>query len=256
MTYPLTLTTKQPENWARLTLGDCFTVQSSSSTSANATGGGRKGCPCVLGDVLIMISRERMHARIAGAEDTHAPAQGGLLRGNGAMRPEFLLMILALPQVQRDLINFCHPSSFQLMHFSHIRQVVVGVPDLATQDQLIQAEQVSSGWLRSHIANLRKSSDTLEKMATGISHEIIIGKADSKIALEWVGKALKPQLDTIRRDILVEKLDADAVVGIGGEGEYVRADEHDKRVAALKARIAELEGGGENSHETKKPGGP
>lgn len=234
MNYPLRLTAKQPEHWERHTIGACFSI-SSAITGNKST---MKANP---GEIILVIRPDHIKARIADEEEEFSPGTGGILRSKGILDPELLVIILNQSSVQKDLRDYAAEgaSAFAILKARTLQDLVIGVPDPATQKALVHAHRDSVHWLEEYAAMTLRKSHILDQMSEAIAHEILIGKADRKQSLLFVRDAFNP--------LGREQSGIQSVAGrdIKDQGDldkmYVPKDEHHAIVDALEARIKHLE---------------
>ena len=234
MPQVLPFTQAQPEQWPRKQLGELFSMVGSSLQNHPVL--------AQEGDIFLRFARTEgtLQAQLVDKDEELRLAGGVLLRSRGAVRPEFFLQWINLPSVQRPLINNQRHLSASGMMFSWmgLKTVEMAVPDLPTQESLLEAVAVSAGWLREHAKQAARMATTQGQLADALAGEILKGALDRRGALVMVGQAMAPQLASVKK--------IEEPAGISGveaamkenDGErFISLSEHRRIVGALQAEL-------------------
>lgn len=243
------LTKKQPPHWPRKRIGDCFSI------SSILTGGVLNFQP---GDIQVVAKQGQMTATVVDEASVQTHSGTVRMRGNGTLLPQLMAQMINHPDVQQSMWRFAeaHGSVVFRMNISFLRDIEIAVPDPQTQAMMTRAIEQSHQFLIEHTSLLRRQADTLDKMANAILHQVLIGQADRKQALTWVGQALAPlgRLGDIKDGVGVF---SSQEAGQAGEGaSFVRLEDHQHEVARLTARVKELEAQAPAQPDEAKPRSP
>ena len=246
MSLPLPLTHKQPENWPRKRIDECFSISTSMSAATLAF---------EPGDILVRQEQGRLTATVVDQASTETSRQVARMRRKGELLPELMALMINHPDIQHSMR---HTAQFGRSTFgfnaASLREMLIAVPDPQTQEMMVKAIQQSHGYLSQHTEHLRKQSDILERMANSILHQVLIGKADRKQALTWVSQALMPWLQ-MKNGVQegVQTHSATEVASAGDDVRFVRLEDHEAEVAKWQARVRELEAGTTPAPSRPKP---
>lgn len=201
MSNALPITAKQPAEWPRLPLSDCFQMVASRTRIGN---GEPLPTPAQPGDLILSVdpNERRIHAHLVleGVEAPRVPRSGAILRPLGPVRPEWLSLVLDSPQSQRGLYEAATTrSTFAQISWKSLGAVEIAAPDLTAQAALIKDQGDSVGGLANYVANMRKMLDTLDKLGASVTNEMLTGKADRRQAFLYVSQALAPAMRSARQ---------------------------------------------------------
>lgn len=246
MNYPLRLTARQPEHWDRHTIGACFSISS-------AIPGNKSTMKAKPGEIILVIRNDQMQARVATEEEEFSPGSGGILRSKGIMDPDLMVIILNQSTVQKDLRAHAAEGASVLINLRarSLQDIIIGVPDPATQRALVHAHQDSVQWLHEYAAMTLRKSQILDQMSEAIASEILTGKADRKQSLLFVRDAMNPLIKDKNAIQSVSGRDIEKQ-GVDAAQMYVPKDQHHAMVDALEARIKHLEHMAEHSSQLSK----
>lgn len=186
MNYQLSLTQKQPPEWERKTLRECFGLIPR-----------KKGeeIEAIAGDVIISHGGPgNISAHMAQDGEKVKPACI-IARPNGTLRSEVLVSILSQPGVARQVTEaMSMASSVGIRHPAKLGGIELAIPPAHVQENIVKTFESSTRLMDEHIANMQQALAILAKFSIAIEREVLLGQMDRKQATLMVAQVLRPWL--------------------------------------------------------------